>query len=203
MTRGHIAPRYSFFMARMVLLQHNRPDGSRYFDWMIEPIGGGPGSLESRLVELVSNPEDTCLFTFRVLERIDKPDVKAFTATLFPLHPRTNLTLYNPIRRSARGTARRVAGGLVRKVHLMGHETDGIIHALAIRGKFNGGLEYTWAGIRVSTTVNPPVEIAPAHAWSGLWEFKRSAPCVVQKAPERRREDDPYRPDDPAQHGWH
>lgn len=45
---------YPSDMARMVLLQHTLPDGERHFDWLIEPVGAGPGSALAQLADMTS-----------------------------------------------------------------------------------------------------------------------------------------------------
>ncbi|HZW06627.1 MAG TPA: hypothetical protein VFF65_05840 [Phycisphaerales bacterium] len=151
-------------MARMVLLQHTLPDGTRHFDWLIEPVGAGPGSTLARFADS-TNPDDRCLVAFRVMDRIDHPKTVEFPADALPLHRRKYLDYQGDIER--KGAVKRICGGMVRKVEIMGHEHDGVMDAISIRGKFTSGgsgLEYTWAGIREGD----------------LWQFRRSAPSILQ-----------------------
>lgn len=152
-------------MARMVLLEHALPNGDRHFDWLIEPVGAGPGSASARAVDAAADPDERCLLSFRVIDRIDHPKVTEFPADALPLHRRRYLEFQGDV--AGKGSVRRIAGGMVRKVEVMGHEKDGVIDAVSIRGKFTGpggGVEYTWAGVREGD----------------LWRFRRSAPNVLQ-----------------------
>lgn len=154
----------------MVLLQHTLPDGSRHYDWLIEPVGAGPGSAVARLAEM-SDPDDKCLITFRVLDRLDHPKTTAFAADPLPLHRRKYLDFQGDI--EGKGSVKRIASGMVRKVEVMGHEEDGVMNALSVRGKFTAGgagLEYTWAGIREGD----------------LWQFRRSQPNRLQNRPAKK-----------------
>lgn len=164
-------------MARMVLLQHTLPDGSRHYDWLIEPVGAGPGSVSARAVESANpSPDDKCLLAFRVIDRIDHPKVTAFPADAMPLHRRKYLDYQGDV--AGKGSVRRVASGMVRKVEVMGHEKDGVMDAISIRAKFTGGgsgLEYTWAGIREGD----------------LWQFRRSAPSILQNKPAKKPDEHP------------
>lgn len=156
-------------MARMVLLQHVLPDGTQHFDWLIQPVGAGPGSPLAKFADS-TNPDDRCLICFRVMDRIDHPKVVAFPADALPLHRRKYLDFQGDV--EGKGTVRRVGGGMVRKVEIMGHEDDGVMDAISIRGKFTGGgqgLEYTWAGVREGD----------------LWQFRRSKPNVLQNKSTR------------------
>ena len=161
----------------MVLLQHTLPNGDRHFDWLIEPVGAGPGSALAQLAAM-NKPDDRCLLSFRVLDRLDHPKTTAFAADPLPLHRRLYLDFQGDI--EGKGSVKRIAGGMVRKVEVMGHEQDGVMNAISIRGKFASGgtgLEYTWAGVREGD----------------LWQFRRSQPNALQnKSTVKPRDDDPF-----------
>lgn len=151
-------------MARMVLLQHTLPDGERHYDWLIEPVGAGPGSALARFADS-TDPDDRCLIAFRLMDRIDHPKTVEFPADAMPLHRRKYLDFQGDV--EGKGQVKRICGGMVRKVEIMGHEKDGQMDAISIRGKFTSGgqgLEYTWAGIREGD----------------LWQFRRSKPNIIQ-----------------------
>jgi len=160
----------------MVLLEHTLPDGTRHFDWLIEPVGGGPGSKLARYAD-ATDPDEKCLLSFRVMDRIDHPKTLAFPADQLPLHRRKYLDYQGDV--AGKGQVRRVCGGMVRKVEVMGHEQDGVIDAISIRGKFTSGgqgVEYTWAGVREGD----------------LWQFRRSAPNILQnRSTVERRDNNP------------
>lgn len=178
-------------MARMVLLQHVLGNGSSHFDWLIEPVAAGPGSMHSRDTggggtNDGQDPDDKCLLAFRVMDRIDRPNLSAFAADMLPLHRRHYLTYQGPITSDpAKGSVKRVCSGMVRKVEIMGAEHDGIMDAISIRGKFNGtdGIEYTWAGIREGD----------------IWSFKRSKPSLIQGGAAGKRS--PMTDDTPSSYG--
>lgn len=159
----------------MVLLQHTLPDGSRHYDWLIEAVGAGPGSVLAQLAEM-NNPDDKCLISFRVLDRLDHPKTAAFAADALPLHRRKYLDFQGDI--EGKGTVKRIASGMVRKVEIMGHERDGVMDAISVRGKFSAGgtgLEYTWAGMREGD----------------LWQFRRSQPNKLQNRPAAKPDEHP------------
>lgn len=189
----------------MVLLAHVLPDGSKHFDWLIEPVASGPGSAAARASDdaVSENADEVCLLAFRISVRIDRPNVTRFDAQIMPPHRRHYLAYQGPVHGGSKGEVLRACGGMVRKVEVMGHENDGIIDAVSIRGKFTGGLEYTWAGVRENgnsggmpgskTTPNrrgenvirvaqpiEPVAPDPREAWAGAWTFQRSAPMASQ-----------------------
>lgn len=177
---------YPSHMARMVLLQHTLPDGERHFDWLIEPVGAGPGSALAQLADM-TKPDDKCLISFRVLDRLDHPKTMAFAADALPLHRRLYLDFQGDV--AGKGTVKRIASGMVRKVEIMGHEQDGVMNAISIRGKFTAGgagLEYTWAGIREGD----------------LWQFQRSQPNKLQNRPAAKPDEGMLNRDVGPGFGW-
>jgi len=106
----------------MVLLDHQCPDGSRHYDWMIEPGARAPR-----------------LLTFRVDRRIDSPSCDRFDAERIADHRRAYLTYEGPIS-GGRGTVRRVAAGRAEIVRL---DADRI----EIRGSFDDGVEGVFRGV--------------------------------------------------------
>ena len=79
-------------MRSMVLLRHEMADGTRHFDWLIDP--GSPRAL----------------LTFRVAEPIHTGGSRAFAAEMIPDHRRMYLDFEGPIP-GGRGRVARVARG--------------------------------------------------------------------------------------------
>ena len=79
-------------MRSMVLLRHEMADGTRHFDWLIDP--GSPRAL----------------LTFRVAEPIHTGDSRAFVAEMIRDHRRMYLDFEGPIP-GGRGRIVRVARG--------------------------------------------------------------------------------------------
>ena len=100
-------------LAVMVLLRHDLPDGSSHFDWLLE------------------RPSHPGLLTFRVQERIDRPEEGSgrFTATRLADHRRAYLIYEGPVS-GERGSVTRVAEGTCE----LQDRTDGI----RILGSFGG-----------------------------------------------------------------
>jgi hypothetical protein len=163
----------------MVLLQHTLPDGTRHFDWLIEPVGAGPGSIDARNAD-DGDPDERCLISFRVMDRIDSPRITSFPADALPLHRRKYLQFQGDV--EGKGAVKRITGGMVRKVEVLGHDKNGEMTAITIRGKFTVagmGLEYIWAGMR-------------DDGENALWQFRRSAPSMLQnKSTVERRDSNP------------
>ncbi len=157
--------------SRMVLLEHSLPDGSKHYDWMIHPpaIQGfaarNDGGEPIRGLHNAPEPDDNdrVLLTFRILERIDRPDCDSFVADQLEPHRYAYLKYQGPVSGN-RGTVRRLAGGIVRKVeHLPG--------GISIRARFTNGEERIWAGLQDGD----------------IWSFRRSRPVVI-KGPKVDRE---------------
>lgn len=82
-------------MPETVLLQHDLPDGSFHYDWMIQPDEAGAG-----------------LITFRVWTRIDHPTCRGFEAQRLADHRIAYLTFEGDIG-GGRGRVRQLARGTV------------------------------------------------------------------------------------------
>ncbi len=80
-------------MTAMVLLRHDLPDGSWHFDWLIDRGEGGP------------------LLSFRVVPRIDDPQVLTFDAERILDHRRDYLDYEGEVS-GGRGMVRREAVGV-------------------------------------------------------------------------------------------
>ncbi|CAG1001151.1 hypothetical protein PHYC_02894 [Phycisphaerales bacterium] len=80
-------------MPETVLLQHDLPDGSSHFDWMIQRDDPRAG-----------------LITFRLQDRIDHPSCGGFDARRLPDHRAAYLTFEGPVA-GGRGIVRRLATG--------------------------------------------------------------------------------------------
>lgn len=116
----------------MVLLQHDLPDGSSHVDWMIE----GPMRIPAP-----PSPEDRCLITFRLAERIDRPLAAGFEAERLEDHRRVYLD-YEGSLSGQRGTVTRLAAGVVS--HL-----DVSLRTIQVVGQFGAGPEQVWRGTGV------------------------------------------------------
>jgi hypothetical protein len=90
-------------MARWALLLHTLPDGTRHFDWLIQPAR--PDADHH-----APGPDDRALVTFRTHHRPDDPAVTAFPAERLPDHRSLYLTYEGPIA-GDRGHVRRLAEG--------------------------------------------------------------------------------------------
>ncbi len=64
---------------RTVVLEHTLPDGSRHFDWLMEPAEPGPDATD----------EDRSLLAFRLAARVDAPSIVSFLAEAMPDHVST------------------------------------------------------------------------------------------------------------------
>lgn len=129
----------------MVLLQHELADGTRHFDWMVQRFTPG---LEGAAAPL--DPESRDLITFRVMDRVDLKKTAFFAAEHTADHRNAYLDFAGDLS-GGRGTVRKIARGIVRRVE----EMPG---AICIRGKFSGSPDYIWAGVEKN----------------GGWEFQRS-----------------------------
>ncbi|MCZ7633282.1 MAG: hypothetical protein M5U20_07350 [Phycisphaerales bacterium] len=92
-------------MPRTVVLEHTLPDGSRHFDWLMEPAEPGPDATD----------EDRSLLAFRLAARVDAPSIVSFLAEAMPDHRRLYLQHEGAIS-GERGTVVRVAAGSCRIV---------------------------------------------------------------------------------------
>ncbi len=122
----------------MVLLQHDLPDGSSHFDWLIEPTAGLPPAPAGQ----ARDPNERCLLSFRVLDRIDRPNVELFPADRLHDHRRHYLTFEGVLPPKAgqpRGSVRRVARGYV---HDLAITTDRIV----VIAQFMARERFTWTG---------------------------------------------------------
>lgn len=148
-------------MPRMVLLQHELPDGSTHFDWLIEPVVPAVTLGPSQ----APDPNERCLLSFRVLDRIDRPIVETFPADPLPAHRRHYLTFegqLSPKNGAQRGSVRRVARGQVYDLSV----ATGLI---VVVGAFFGRDRFVWTG-------SPDGD---------LWTFVRSRrPVPTKRSPE-------------------
>src|SRR5262245_48918907 len=127
-------------MARMVLLLHELPDGSSHYDWMIQkPSVPVVGAVRGTGAE--PGPEERCLITFRVTERIDLPQVQGFLAERLADHRYAYLDYEGPISGN-RGSVRRMAEGFVQSVEELAKEGT-----ISVRCSFAGGGEGVWNGV--------------------------------------------------------
>ncbi|MCL4742138.1 MAG: hypothetical protein KJZ54_08035 [Phycisphaerales bacterium] len=123
-------------MPRTVVLEHTLPDGSRHFDWLMEPGEARPGARD----------EDRSLLAFRVSVRVDDPSVGSFRAEAMPAHRRLYLRYEGEIA-GGRGRVLRVAEGVCKVVERtageVGVEVEFAGRRRALRGRrLNGGV---WA----------------------------------------------------------
>jgi hypothetical protein len=122
----------------MVLLQHELPDASVHFDWLIEPVV----PVSPRSPTQAPDPDERCLLSFRVMDRIDRPSVEAFPADPLPPHRRHYLTFEGQLARKhgqPRGTVRRVARGEV-------FELSATPTLVVVVARFLGRDKLTWSG---------------------------------------------------------
>ncbi|MCW5776956.1 MAG: hypothetical protein KIS87_11000 [Phycisphaeraceae bacterium] len=92
-------------MPRTVVLEHTLPDGSRHFDWLMEPAEPGPDATD----------EDRSLLAFRLAVRIDDTSIRSFLAESMPDHRRLYLHHEGALS-GDRGIVVRVADGACRVV---------------------------------------------------------------------------------------
>lgn len=145
-------------MGRMVLLQHDLPDGNSHYDWLIERdvIGQQRADVHGR------DPDERCLIAFRVLDRVDGEKVEGFSADRMADHRYAYLEHQGAVS-GGRGTVTRVATGIAR--HIV--EAEGTI---SIRGKWSQGEERVWKG----------------KVDADLWVFVRSGVLIPRPRPQKR-----------------
>ncbi|MFO0083559.1 MAG: hypothetical protein ACK55O_13235 [Phycisphaerales bacterium] len=161
-TSGDPAPDATARSMRMVLLRHELPGdgGAFHYDWLIE----GPQRIPAP-----PTPDDRCLVSFRVLERLDllapvvspkmatgeEPAPVEFEARRTPDHRRQYLTYEGPVTGGGGGRVVRVASGVVRAVE----QEFGIVRVIGTLEPEDGqagsgGLVKTWEGVEIRVETN-------------------------------------------------
>lgn len=110
-------------MARAVVLQHDLPDGSRHFDWLIAPDDAAhPPSADERV-----------LIAFRLRERPDDPLVVDLEAAKMPDHRWMYLEFEGELEGGGRGAVKRVGEMACRWVKR--DETEMVMEVKTERGR--------------------------------------------------------------------
>jgi hypothetical protein len=161
-TSGDPAPDAPAQGMRMVLLRHELPgdDGAFHYDWLIE----GPQRIPAP-----PTPDDRCLVSFRVLERLDllspvpsakmakgeEPAPVEFEARRTPDHRRQYLTYEGPVTGGGGGRVVRVASGEVQAVE----QEFGVVRVIGTLEpedgqEGSGGLVKAWEGVEIRVETN-------------------------------------------------
>jgi hypothetical protein len=162
-------------MGRMALLQHNLPDGTSHFDWLIErPDPHGP-----RTQVRERDPNERCLIAFRVVERVDQARVMKFVADRIEDHRYLYLDYQGPIA-GERGSVQRQSAGVVRNINERDERT------IVVRGRWLGGDEFVWTGRREGE----------------LWSFDRADTNIRVARSSKPRPDPDKRSDGSDDMSW-